>query len=90
MRARYSAFVVHDADYLLRTWHPTTRPLDIGRWQRWTRLDVLAADRGGLLDAEGTVAFDAHHDRGVLHEVSRFARHDGRWVYVAPVELTET
>ncbi|WP_275423743.1 YchJ family protein, partial [Virgisporangium ochraceum] len=26
MRSRYSAFALGDADYLLRTWHPTTRP----------------------------------------------------------------
>ena len=29
MRSRYSAFAVGDMPYLLRTWHPTTRPDDL-------------------------------------------------------------
>ena len=29
MRSRYSAFAVGDADYLLATWHPTTRPAEL-------------------------------------------------------------
>ena len=29
MRSRYSAFVVLDAGYLLRTWHPETRPASL-------------------------------------------------------------
>lgn len=26
-----------------------------------------------------------HHEDGVMHEVSRFERRAGRWVYVEPV-----
>ena len=26
MRSRFTAFALGDADYLLRTWHPDTRP----------------------------------------------------------------
>ena len=29
MRSRYSAFAVGDADYLLRTWHPSSRPREL-------------------------------------------------------------
>ena len=29
MRSRYTAFVLERADYLLATWHPTTRPASI-------------------------------------------------------------
>ncbi|MEP6191186.1 MAG: YchJ family metal-binding protein, partial [Marinobacter sp.] len=29
MRSRYSAFVVGQADYLLATWHPSTRPVEL-------------------------------------------------------------
>ncbi len=85
MRARYSAFAVGDAGYLLRTWHPTTRPASrrIDPRTRWTPLEVLAA-RGGLLDVEGEVHFRAHHLDGVLEERSRFVRDGGRWVYLGP------
>ncbi|MEU8637597.1 YchJ family metal-binding protein [Amycolatopsis sp. NPDC048633] len=88
MRSRFSAFAVGDTAYLLRTWHPDTRPrrlaLDAG--QEWTRLEILGRTGGGLLHTEGTVKFRAHyrhHGRdGFLEENSRFRRADGAWVYL--------
>lgn len=88
MRSRYSAFAVGDADYLLRTWHPTTRPaeLDLDPAQRWLRLEIVDRTGGGPFDAEGTVDFRAHHRRGgatsVLAEHSRFTREGKTWLYV--------
>ena len=89
MRARYSAFAVGDEQYLLRTWHPSTRPRSIRlRGDRWHRLEVLATTDGDLLDTEGTVEFRAHHDGGALHELSHFARDvDGRWQYTGPLRF---
>lgn len=85
MRSRYSAFVVGDRDYLLRTWAPGTRPteLELEPAAGWHRLEVLEA-HGGLLDATGTVRFRAHHAGGVLEERSRFTRDAGRWAYLGP------
>ncbi len=82
MRSRYSAFAVGDEAYLLRTWHPSTRPrrLELGA-ARWLRLEVLSSS-GGLLDAEGRVYFRAHATDGVLEERSRFVRVRGLWTYV--------
>ncbi|MEV0392250.1 YchJ family protein [Polymorphospora rubra] len=88
MRSRFSAFAVGDTAYLLRTWHPTTRParLTLDPGQRWTRLEILATDRGGLFDTTGGVEFRAHYREsgrpGALHEHSRFVREDGQWVYL--------
>lgn len=88
MRSRYSAFVVLDSDYLLRTWHPDTRPvaLDLDPDIEWRRLDILATRRGGPLDADGTVEFAAHYrsdgERGVQRENSRFQRIERRWYYL--------
>ncbi|MFC4604475.1 YchJ family protein [Rhodococcus kronopolitis] len=88
MRSRYSAFAVGDAAYLLRSWHPSTRPrrLDLDPEQRWTRLDVLATTGGGPFETEGTVEFVAHYvvdgHRDSLREHSRFRRVDGRWLYL--------
>jgi SEC-C motif domain protein len=54
----------------------------------WRRLDVLATSAGGPLDRTGVVEFAAHYrstatrERDSLHEVSRFVREDGRWLYV--------
>ena len=88
MRSRYSAFAMGDADHLLRSWHSRTRParLPLDPGIRWTRLEVLETDRGGLFDAEGTVRFRAHYREagrpGTVAEHSRFVREDGRWVYL--------
>ncbi|GIJ24773.1 YchJ family protein [Micromonospora lutea] len=88
MRSRYTAFAVGDPDYLLRSWHSRTRParLHLDPTQRWTRLEVLGTDGGGLFDSTGTVQFRAHYregrEPGTLTERSRFAREDGRWVYL--------
>ncbi len=90
MRSRYSAFAVGDAAYLLASWHPSTRPrrLELDPHERWTRLGVLRSS-GGLLDTEGVVEFRAHavgrSGPVLLHEVSRFVRHERAWVYLAPV-----
>jgi SEC-C motif-containing protein len=93
MRSRYSAFVLLHADYLLKTWHPSTRPsvLDFDPGMEWRRLDILSAERGGPLATEGAVEFKAHFrldgERGVHHETSRFLRVDRRWYYLDAVAL---
>lgn len=85
MRSRYCAFVKGDAQYLLRTWHPRTRPerLDLDPRMRWTGLEILDADGGSAFHTTGTVTFRASYRGGALHERSRFERvDDGAWVYV--------
>ncbi|MFF1465289.1 YchJ family protein [Streptomyces sp. NPDC058330] len=91
MRSRYTAFVVRDAGYLLRTWHPETRPpsVDFDPALRWKGLDILDTTEGSAFHATGTVTFRAHFtDDGrtdSLHEQSRFVRHQGAWVYATAV-----
>ncbi|MGX4693151.1 YchJ family protein [Streptomyces sp. JNUCC 63] len=84
MRSRYCAFVRRDAEYLLRTWHPRTRParLDLDARMRWTGLEVLDATGGSAFHTTGTVTFRASYRGGSLYERSRFERVDGAWVYV--------
>ncbi|MGZ8180137.1 YchJ family protein [Williamsia sp. SKLECPSW1] len=88
MRSRFTAFAVGDADHLLATWHPTTRPpsIDLNPDVRWYRLDVESVAAGGPFDDRGEVTFRAYHrapqGRGVLAERSRFVREDGRWYYL--------
>lgn len=92
MRSRYSAFAVGDVDYLLRTWHPSTRPrtLDLDDAVEWLRLEIRATSGGAVADEAGTVEFIAHYwvgphrERGQQHEVSRFRRERGDWYYVGP------
>ncbi|PMR57578.1 preprotein translocase [Verrucosispora sp. ts21] len=88
MRSRYAAFAVGDADYLLHSWHSSTRParLRLDPGQRWTGLEIVATEQGGLFDSTGTVEFRARYRDGVgagsMTERSRFVREDGRWVYL--------
>ena len=84
MRSRYSAFVRMDAAYLLRTWHPRTRParLELDPGMRWTGLEILETSDGSAFHAMGTVTFRASFRGGSMHERSRFERVDGAWMYV--------
>ncbi|MFD3942007.1 YchJ family protein [Streptomyces sp. NPDC058579] len=88
MRSRYSAFVVRDAGYLLRTWAPETRPgeVDFDPSMRWAGLEIREATDGTAFHQSGTVTFVARYthggEPGSLHERSRFRRHEGAWVYV--------
>jgi SEC-C motif-containing protein len=92
MRSRFSAFAVGDPAYLLRSWHPDTRPaaLEIDADTRWLWLEIVRAERGSERDTDGIVEFRAKYrvdapegrSSGVQHEVSTFTRVDGRWVYV--------
>lgn len=92
MRSRYSAFAVGDAAYLLRSWHPRTRPetLELDDTVRWLRLDIDRTVRGGMLDTEGIVEFTAHSRqdgrRARQHEISRFEKVSGDWVYLDAVD----
>lgn len=89
MRSRYCAYVLGHRDYLLSTWHASTRPsnLDLGTAGalRWLGLTVKLHQ---LIDADhATVEFVARSRSGGapaqrLHEISRFVREDGRWYYV--------
>jgi SEC-C motif-containing protein len=86
MRSRYSAFVLELQDYLLDSWHPSTRPaaVDFERGVRWLGLDVKRHLPQG--EDRAIVEFVARSKHGGrahrLHETSRFVREDGRWFYV--------
>jgi SEC-C motif domain protein len=87
MRSRYSAYVLGLRDYLLDTWHPDTRPAALEPdppGLRWLGLEVRRAPMHD--DDHGTVEFIARSKLGGrahrLHEVSRFVRAGGRWLYL--------
>jgi SEC-C motif domain protein len=88
MRSRYSAYVLRLADFLLRTWHASTRPADLELHKtpqpEWLGLSVKQHVQTDMDHA--TVEFVARHRvagrQYRLHEVSRFVREDGVWYYV--------
>ena len=88
MRSRYSAYVMGLEDYLLSSWHRSTRPqppiLEADARSKWLRLKVeehLVID-----DDHAEVCFEARClERGIhrrLHERSRFVRERGHWFYL--------
>lgn len=85
MRSRYCAYVRGDEDYLRATWHPATRPrvIETETQRVWMLLKVLHTRETG---DTAVVEFRAQSQLGgrthVLHEISRFVREDGRWLYV--------
>jgi len=91
MRSRYSAFVLQRADYLLATWHASTRPatIEFEPDVKWLGLDVRSRS---VLDADhAEVEFVARQRSAAgvatrLHERSRFVREGdeetSRWYYV--------
>ncbi len=86
MRSRYTAHARGDADHLLATWHPSTRPpaLDLDPGVRWAGLEVLAAS--GPLESRGRVSFRARYVQDgrphLLEEDSVFVREGGVWLYL--------
>ncbi|MBC52438.1 MAG: hypothetical protein CMQ34_01230 [Gammaproteobacteria bacterium] len=95
MRSRYSAFALGGlGDYLLQTWHPSTRPrasaADMGAADTdWVKLDIVDSEQQGNT---ATVEFKAYWrdtdgNMQLHHEHSRFVRQDGRWFYVDAARL---
>ena len=87
MRSRYSAYVLDRLDYLLASWHPSTRPVAMSpnppglKWLGLTVKQHVVAD-----ESHASVAFVARHRlhgrAHCLEETSRFVRENGQWLYV--------
>ena len=89
MRSRYSAYTLGDEDYLLRTWHSSTRPTQLDLHhnpQNWQRLKIIDTATGQAVDNSGEVEFIAIYKINGraerLHERSRFAREGQQWRYI--------
>ncbi|MFC2110085.1 YchJ family protein [Bacteroidota bacterium] len=93
MRSRYTAFTKADGNYLMRSYHSSTRPLsekkEIVRWAKsvtWLSLVIISKSKGEINDAEGTVEFKASFlENGVvkvIYENSYFSKEKGCWLYV--------
>jgi len=93
MRSRYSAYVTVNVDYIHDTLHPDHRDDHdqnaAKKWAEesdWLGLDIISTRDGGENDEQGVVEFRAsYREKGknhALHEISRFEKVDGRWVYV--------
>lgn len=90
MRSRYSAYVLKDSDYLLKTWHPEYRPQSLHLEQdksQWIALTIKATHLGGNNDLQGMVHFIARYKINgkayKLEEKSHFEKLNDHWFYLS-------
>lgn len=88
MRSRYAAYVLKQEDYLLRTWHPDTRPVSLDLTQdtqtRWLGLEVkrheMTGDTSAMVEFVARYKFAGKAER--LHERSDFIQIGHQWYYI--------
>ena len=98
MRSRYSAFVLSNVDYLIKSWSPNTcdsslqAKKEIKQWSKsvnWLKLEILNSSLLSEKDLTGTVEFKAFYiENGktqFIHENSLFEKTNRHWVYVDKV-----
>ena len=87
MRSRYSAYVLGLHDYLLETWHASTRPAQLDPMPdglKWLGLELrrhqVTGPNAATVEfvARSKLAGKAHR----LHETSHFVFEGGQWWYV--------
>lgn len=92
MRARYTAHVKHEIDFILETVLPDQQdPSEresVERWAEqsvWQGIEILATDGGLEGDDRGRVEFVARYSEGERdqehHEIAAFQRLDGKWYF---------
>ncbi len=88
MRSRYTAYTLNREDYLLATWHHSTRPASLelahqspSQWLGLTvkRHERLCADRAIV---EFVARYKINGRAYRLHEISRFIQEYELWFYV--------
>ncbi|ENM5882532.1 YchJ family protein [Vibrio metoecus] len=91
MRARFSAHILKNTDFVVNTYHPSCHAeedreaIQESVQSDWLRLEVISAEMGRGND-EGFVHFRAflaqQGQEYCLEERSRFLNEDGRWYYI--------
>jgi SEC-C motif-containing protein len=96
MRSRYTAYTLGREDYLLRTWHHSTRPASLelaskphSAHCKWLGLEVRRHEQlepdNAMVEFVARYKVDGRAHR--LHETSRFVREAGQWFYIDGVSV---
>ena len=88
MRSRYTAYTLGREDYLLATWHYSTRPASLALasqpLSKWLGLEVRRHEQlepdYAVVEFVARYKVDGRAHR--LHEISRFLREADRWFYL--------
>ncbi|MDA8429087.1 MAG: YchJ family protein [Geobacteraceae bacterium] len=92
MRARYSAYVGAQMDFIFETTHPDQRQgydhAGTKEWaesSEWLGLEIIDTQQGGQEEERGEVEFIARfNEKGIArehHEHAEFKKEDGRWYF---------
>ncbi len=93
MRSRYTAYATGNIEHLGASLQAEDREQfdeqSAREWAQsaqWNALEIISCERGGPDDTDGIIEFKAlytvNDNEQVHHERARFAREDGRWVFV--------
>lgn len=92
MRARYSAFVEKEIDFIMETvspGHPDNMSREaVKKWadkNDWKKIEIIKVEKGESEDSEGYVEFKAYSTvENVLqahHEKAKFVKIKGKWYF---------
>lgn len=94
MRSRYTAYVTHNADYLIATWHPDCQAQN---WReelhlsfqntKWIGLCVISSsyaknNEQGYVEFSACFINEKADHKQLIHERSRFICIENRWYYI--------
>ncbi|MFZ9595616.1 MAG: YchJ family protein [Bdellovibrionia bacterium] len=93
LRARYTAFTLHEIDFILSSHHSRTRDEvkreEIEQWAQnstWLGLQIVQTEAGKKEDSTGTLIFSAHYEeqgkKQEHWEKSIFEKEDGQWKFL--------
>ena len=92
MRSRYSGYALGLRAYVLDTWHASTRPEHMARFDsgvKWLGLTVnrtwIASENAGFVEFVARSRAPGGGPAQRLEELSYFLRVEGRWQYVDAV-----
>jgi SEC-C motif-containing protein len=100
MRARYSAYVRVETDFIFETTHPDHRQGydhdGTKQWaeqSQWDGLEIVATKKGGADDTAGEVEFIARYrEKGVKkehHELALFRKDQEKWFFTDGKYVTQ-
>lgn len=94
MRSRYTAYVMRRADYILSSWHSSTRPDEMVLESNpdWSGLKIVDTSFVNSQQAEEAyvefiAGFLDNGVPGVMRERSRFLKEQEQWCYVDGVQI---
>jgi SEC-C motif-containing protein len=101
MRSRYTAYVVHDIDYIVDTCiKDDEHDIDVQQTKDWSEksewlgLKIINTEKGGPSDNEGAVEFTAEYKTGgfkdIHHEVASFKKVNNMWFYDEGIIVPKT